>query len=128
MGVNHEGGCLAVVVGAIREDALEGLKDFAGFVGATGGHAYIKDVASGPEHTERGVLPSVHFISGLDGFVCLFYASLLTQVENVFYSHRELRKPYSFLLRDYAKKAKYAKTNLSFFHIYFFFSHFSDSI
>jgi len=41
---------------------------------------------------------------------------------------RELRKPYSFLLRDYAKKAKYAKTYISFFRIYFFFSHFSDSI
>ena len=58
----------------------------------------------------------------------LFYASLLTQVENVFYSHRESRKPYSFLLRDNAKKAKYAKTYISFFRIYFFFSHFSDSI
>ena len=34
MGISHESGSLAVAVVDIREDALEGLKDFAGFVGA----------------------------------------------------------------------------------------------
>ena len=65
-----------IVVLYVWQNALEGLEDLAGLVGAAFFDALLEDVGRGPEHTQRGVLAFVDSIHRTDGVVGFLDAAL----------------------------------------------------
>ena len=84
-----EYGMVSLAVGVVHVgiESDECLEDLESFLDLLLFESQFDHVAGAPEHGDGGVVSLVGGVHGAYRLVCLFYLSLLSQFENVFYFH-----------------------------------------